>query len=1060
MDPLSITASTITLLQVAGVVASSLASFANSMRTADSRLASLCDELSSLTGFLQAIDSTLKGCQKFDLGLVDERLWQQSEIALANCHTTLNELGLVVAKIKDSSRKKGFAWKARVVLDLSIYGDDLVLYRDKIHQSSSALQTMLHTINVSLTLRSNAAHSLVLLHLGRLKASIDEALHTSSRPLGGFHTSNKSESHVARNLRQLAEAAQSFHTTASSTAGTERSNHSDILWPFGQSVAPSLVGDFPLLKREQVEHYLSRSPFEAAVHAKNAPPSIHTLHAPSAQVTDIPNRPPSCAVSEETKSVIDPKQTSDKHDDDAELEQEFLDGLKELANESMKIKDYNKAAKFLQEIISRCNESTGKDVADHREVRIRLALCYFLQRRWRLAEPLVRQLSDSEPEDDITVCNLLHALALGYLSEYAFEDALSTCKQALQAKKRLCNSGKAEWSDYSETLALFALIFHVKGDFIHAAVFRRRLPLGFVYSHPANEGAFVESHKGLLEPFQQEEAGEPRQLTPQQSLSSLDAGTDDAIELGLKALSRQPTVVNELGGSALQIKLNEYEKYELDTAKEFTTTGTFSHYDADDEFPLKDNKRVSLVTPISSIIGPVSPVEESPRKRRFTRFRRHARGSGNGHTRVVSDVSDMSSIAPTRPRWFKRSTSFNLRKSKKFHWKRSFAEDDQGASAAKALHEIVSSNSKQQDVTSTTPNLPRQFDDGCERCQAFIEAFRRAKGLDPDADIGILDGIQGRPKDTPTQEYRVSCESPDALESSQALPLPPSPFLGPEVSDDEDVSPQWFKRELRQDEALVKDVLEIFAEDDIIGELDDTSKPVVDSSRPFQDQEDSWEERAVPRTHMQSVMIHPEPFSQWVAIFCKRSVSQDTPVPTTNPPSNTTPSLSANPDRASTGSLGELRLASSCYGCDFSPATSKIPDVLQEILGLIVTLLTLSQQSRDVRYLQARQDTLVSLFLELKGLTDDPAILADARSGVAWIKKRIQEVGRRNSDSGYESADSGIEMSVSKMSFLDRSGALGSSTGSGKGSDTVQEGLGRGVIRLQAEPGRVEGGFF
>jgi hypothetical protein len=148
MDPLSITASTITLLQVAGVVASSLASFAKSMRTADSRLASLCDELASLTSFLQAIDSTLKGCQKFDLGLVDERLWQQSEIALANCQTTLNELGLVVAKIKASSLTKRFAWKARVVLDLSIYEDELVLYRDKIHQSSSALQTMLHTINV------------------------------------------------------------------------------------------------------------------------------------------------------------------------------------------------------------------------------------------------------------------------------------------------------------------------------------------------------------------------------------------------------------------------------------------------------------------------------------------------------------------------------------------------------------------------------------------------------------------------------------------------------------------------------------------------------------------------------------------------------------------------------------------------------------------------------------------------------------------------------------------------------------------------------------------------
>ena len=112
------------------------------------RLTSLCNELSNLKGLLGAIDSTLKGCQKFDLSLVDEGLWRQSEVALANCQTNLNELGLLVNKIKDSSRHKGFRWKARAVVDLNIYGDDLVACRDKIDQSNSALQTMLHAITV------------------------------------------------------------------------------------------------------------------------------------------------------------------------------------------------------------------------------------------------------------------------------------------------------------------------------------------------------------------------------------------------------------------------------------------------------------------------------------------------------------------------------------------------------------------------------------------------------------------------------------------------------------------------------------------------------------------------------------------------------------------------------------------------------------------------------------------------------------------------------------------------------------------------------------------------
>lgn len=69
-------------------------------------------------GFPEALYRTLKGCHKFDLGLVDEGLWRQSEIVMVNCQTTLNERGLLVIKIKGPFHSKEFKWKTRAVVDL------------------------------------------------------------------------------------------------------------------------------------------------------------------------------------------------------------------------------------------------------------------------------------------------------------------------------------------------------------------------------------------------------------------------------------------------------------------------------------------------------------------------------------------------------------------------------------------------------------------------------------------------------------------------------------------------------------------------------------------------------------------------------------------------------------------------------------------------------------------------------------------------------------------------------------------------------------------------------
>jgi len=120
----------------------------HSLKTADSRVTELCNELANLTAFLEAVERTLKGCRPLDWACVDEELWHRSELCLLDCQVTLNELTALVAKIERNGGARTFGWRVRAATDLSIYGPDIGILREKIHKSNSALQTMLHTVTV------------------------------------------------------------------------------------------------------------------------------------------------------------------------------------------------------------------------------------------------------------------------------------------------------------------------------------------------------------------------------------------------------------------------------------------------------------------------------------------------------------------------------------------------------------------------------------------------------------------------------------------------------------------------------------------------------------------------------------------------------------------------------------------------------------------------------------------------------------------------------------------------------------------------------------------------
>lgn len=92
----------------------------------------------------------MKECGERSLSLasIDENLWRQSALSLADCKTTLGELETFIERIKATAKSSGFFRRAKIAIDLTIYSRDISGFQEKIHKSNLALQTMLSAINV------------------------------------------------------------------------------------------------------------------------------------------------------------------------------------------------------------------------------------------------------------------------------------------------------------------------------------------------------------------------------------------------------------------------------------------------------------------------------------------------------------------------------------------------------------------------------------------------------------------------------------------------------------------------------------------------------------------------------------------------------------------------------------------------------------------------------------------------------------------------------------------------------------------------------------------------
>lgn len=146
MDPISFTASVITLVEAS----SKVYQFLQSVQHIDTQYTALSNEVSALTGHLRSINAILQDCRRhhFALVAIDDAVWNQSSVTIADCQQTIDDLSALVERIGGGTRSHSFLRRTRMTTQMHIHSSEVVSFRDKIHLSTMSLQTLLQIITV------------------------------------------------------------------------------------------------------------------------------------------------------------------------------------------------------------------------------------------------------------------------------------------------------------------------------------------------------------------------------------------------------------------------------------------------------------------------------------------------------------------------------------------------------------------------------------------------------------------------------------------------------------------------------------------------------------------------------------------------------------------------------------------------------------------------------------------------------------------------------------------------------------------------------------------------
>lgn len=154
MDPLSITAGSLTIAKLCATCIVSLTTWVGEVRAIDGRIEAFCTEIRSLTQTLDALNSSLllpemlRAAQAAD-STSEGELWRQLHISLDDCRTTMEQL----REILDSLKKplgRGLRLFRRPVSQFkeSLEAGTIALLRERIIFFNTSLALPLQMMNL------------------------------------------------------------------------------------------------------------------------------------------------------------------------------------------------------------------------------------------------------------------------------------------------------------------------------------------------------------------------------------------------------------------------------------------------------------------------------------------------------------------------------------------------------------------------------------------------------------------------------------------------------------------------------------------------------------------------------------------------------------------------------------------------------------------------------------------------------------------------------------------------------------------------------------------------
>jgi hypothetical protein len=250
---------------------------------------------------------------------------------------------------------------------------------------------------------------------------------------------------MTQTLQRLVQAAETFHSSASSVAG------GSTVW------GGSVMGD--ALSQEQhsrIEEWISEP-----IEEESAGDHLSESTRLTSPLGESSISGPSFSTNPTTVS-----------DSDSDLERDMIQKFEELAMAKLYQRDYEKAEIFFRRIIER-NQEDGKSVKGMSSIKIMIAYTCCFQGRWDEAEAAAIPLTTGKERPSIDAFDLFHTLALRNLRQNQFEQAAIWCKRALFGKKKLL--GKDSTS-YYQSMGLLARIYDIQGDAIEAEACRSFIP--------------------------------------------------------------------------------------------------------------------------------------------------------------------------------------------------------------------------------------------------------------------------------------------------------------------------------------------------------------------------------------------------------------------------------------------------------------------------------------------------------------------------------------------------------------------------------------------------------